>query len=206
VNTKPIQLLPDSEPADPAAGLDFEPFLETERLALRELTVEDAGIMLALLTDERFIRYVGDRGVRTVEEAQQYLKDGPIDSYRRLGYGLYLAVRKADGLPAGICGLVKRDALPDPDLGYALLPGSRGAGLAREAGEAVVRHARDVLKLPRLLAIVTPSNYASIRILHRLGFRVVGPLRLAPGEPELRLFACQLQTRAGGFDSASIRP
>lgn len=190
MDTKPIQLLEDTEPlAESGGSINFEPLIETERLALRQLTVDDAEFMLSLLNDASFMHNVGDRGVRTIEEAEQYLENGPIESYARLGYGLYLVARKADGVTAGICGLVKRDALTDPDLGYALLPASRRAGIAREAGEAIVKYARNTLRLTRLLAIVAPYNYPSIRILHRLGFRVQGPFRLAPKERELRLFA-----------------
>ena len=122
------------------------------------------------MNDADFMRHVGDRGVRTVEDARAYILDGAVASYERHGFGLYLVETKEDGVPVGICGLVKRDFLDDVDLGFALAPEHRGRGYAREAAEATLEYARTVLGLGRLAAIVSPANTASIRLLEELGF------------------------------------
>ena len=148
--------------------------------------------MLALLNDEGFLRYVGDRGVRTLEAAAVYIDNGARASYERHGYGLYLVELKDTAEPAGICGLVKREPLPHPDLGFALMPRFRAAGYAREAAEAVIAHARGALGLPRLLAITSLDNTASIALLGRLGFQFEGLTRLAAEGEQLRLFGLDL--------------
>jgi RimJ/RimL family protein N-acetyltransferase len=167
---------------------------ETPRLSLRRLDEGDAGFMCALLNDEAFLRYIGDRGVRTPGEAARYITDGPVASYDRHGFGLYLVALRDSGEPIGICGPLRRDSLPDADLGFALLPQFRSQGYALEAAAAVVAHARDTLGLPRLLAIASQDNVASIALLSKLGFRFEGPARLSDGEPELNLYALELRT------------
>jgi RimJ/RimL family protein N-acetyltransferase len=165
--------------------------LDTDRLSLRHLEAADAAFMLQLLNDPSFIRNIGDRGVRTEQAARQYTLDGPIASYQRHGYGLYLVELKSTGEPAGICGLVKRDYLEDPDIGFAFLPAYWHQGYAFESAVAVKAHAFDVLHLPRLLAITSPGNSSSIRLLEKLGLgfqRMITP----PGRDEvLRLFSIE---------------
>lgn len=151
--------------------------LETERLSLRQLTVDDAPFMLALLNEPSFLRFIGDRGVRTLAQARDYLLNGPMASYARWGYGLYLAELKTDQTPIGICGLVKRDFLPDPDIGFAFQPAFWSKGYAFEAASAVLTYAREVLQLKRIAAIVAPDNERSVRVLEKLGLRFEGWLR-----------------------------
>jgi len=163
--------------------------LETERLKLRELSaVEDAGFVLRLLNDESFLRYIGDRGVRTIEDAERYILDGPVDSYARNGYGLYCVELVETGEAAGICGLVNRPALADPDIGFAFLPEFRGQGLAFEAARTVLEHARSELGLDHILAIVSPGNERSERLLEKLGLRYECRVRLNDEKTPLRLF------------------
>ena len=166
--------------------------LETERLRLRRLTAADAPFMQELLNDPDFMRFVGDRGVRTDDEARAYVRNRIERSYDALGFGLYLVERKADGARAGICGLVKRDGLEDVDLGFALLPPFRGLGIASESAAAVVAHARRDAGLRRLVAITDPDNRDSIRVLERLGFAFAGMIRLAADASEVRLFRLEL--------------
>jgi RimJ/RimL family protein N-acetyltransferase len=164
--------------------------LETERLRLRWLSaVDDAGFILGLLNEEAFLRHIGDRGVRTIEDAERYILDGPVDSYARNGYGLYCVELVETGDPAGICGLVRRSALADPDIGFAFLPEFRGLGLASEAARAVLDHARNELGLRRILAIVSPGNERSERLLQKLGMRYECRVRLDDEKTPLRLFA-----------------
>lgn len=153
--------------------------METARLVLREVGEGDAGFVLELLNDEAFVRYIGDRGVRDLEGARRYIAERMVGSYRREGFGMYVAELKEGGAAAGVCGLVRRDALPGVDVGFAFLPAHRGRGYAFEAASAVMEYARDVLKLPRVLAIVSPGNAASVRLLGRLGLKFERMVTLA---------------------------
>ncbi len=166
--------------------------IETERLNLREVEEADAAFVLELLNDPDFVRFVADRGVRTLEGARRYIAERFVESYRRNGFGFWIVEPKGSGVPAGICGLVRRDTLPDVDVGYAFLPPFRSKGYASEAAAAVVAYARDVVGLKRLLAITDPDNAASIRVLEKLGLRFERMVSLTPGEPEVRLFAADL--------------
>ena len=162
--------------------------IETARLYLRELTVDDAGFVVAQLNDPDFIRNVADRGVRTAEAARTYLIDGPLASYRRHGFGLWLVEMKDSRAPIGICGLIRRDSLPDVDLGYAFLPPFRRQGFALEAAAATMDFGR-TLGLTRVVAIVSSDNADSIKLLGKLGFRYERQMRLADDVEELELHA-----------------
>jgi RimJ/RimL family protein N-acetyltransferase len=163
--------------------------IETERLILRQMIVKDAAFILDLLNQPAFLRFIGDRGVRSLEEAEKYIRNGPLDSYERLGFGLYLVELKDGGLPAGICGLIKREALEDVDLGFAFLPQFWSKGYAFESAAAVMLYAREVLKLKRIVAIVTPDNERSVRLLERLGLNFERRLILPGDSKELKLYA-----------------
>lgn len=168
--------------------------LETERLALRHAAAEDAEFMLRLLNEPSFIRFIGDRGVRTLDDAQRYIADRLVGSYERHGYGLYVVERREEPGPIGICGLVKRDALLDADIGFAFLPEFWSAGYAHESAAAVKQYALGTLGLPRLLAITNDDNVASIRLVEKLGLEFVRMLELSPGEAPVRLFALEAAT------------
>ena len=162
--------------------------LETPRLVLREFTHEDDAFVLRLLNEPSWLRFIGDRGVRTLPDARRYLDDGPRRSYARNGFGLWCVVPKGGDAPVGMCGLIRRDTLPDVDVGFAFLPEAWGRGYARESAAAVLDHARDVLGLRRVLAITDPENAASIRVLERVGMLREGTVRM-PGESvDLLLF------------------
>ena len=163
--------------------------LETERLILRRLSTTDAAFILDLLNQPSFLRFIGDRGVRTIGDAERYIQQGPIESYLRLGFGLYLVELRDDQTPIGICGLIKRDALPDVDIGYALLPQYWSQGFASEAASAVIAYGKDVLKLRRIVAIVTPDNERSIRVLERLGLQFERMMIWPEDRTELKVYA-----------------
>lgn len=171
-----------------ASSAGAAPVVETDRLLLRELVPEDAPFILALVNDPDWLRFIGDRGIRTLEDARAYIVDGPMAMYARLGFGLWLVAVKPGLEPAGICGLIERDALEDVDVGFAFLPGFRGAGYAFEAASATLAHGRKALGLDRIVAIVSPGNEVSIRLLHRLGMRPEKRIRLADDAEEL----CQI--------------
>ncbi|MGD2128221.1 MAG: GNAT family N-acetyltransferase [Lysobacterales bacterium] len=155
--------------------------LITRRLRLRWMTEDDAALALAVWNDPDFVRHVGDRGIRTLAEARQAMRDGLLKLYADFGYGPYLIEALEGGPPMGLCGLFKREYLEAPDIGYGLLPGFRGKGYALEAASAVLAHARDDLRLPQLKAIVSVANERSVRLLESLGMRAEGTLQ-KPGE------------------------
>ena len=157
----------------------------TERLTLRRLVPGDAPFIVRLLNDAAFLEHIGDKGVRTIEDAETYLNEGPIASYRRHGHGLYGVALSETGELIGISGLLKRDEYDDIDLGYAFLPEFRGGGFALEAGAAVLRVAWDVIGARKVIALVAPANAASIRVLEKLGF---GPSAIAPAKPDTIVF------------------
>lgn len=144
--------------------------LETRRLALRTFTPADASFILDLLNQASFIRYIGDKGVRTLDDARRYIQDGPLQSYQRYGFGLYVVEEKQTATPIGMCGLLKRESLEDCDLGYAFLPDYWSQGYATEAAQAVVDYAQYDLGLHRVVAITAVDNEASIKLLNKLGF------------------------------------
>ena len=163
--------------------------LETERLSLRELTVDDAEFILTLLNEPSFLRYIGDKKVRNLDDARQYILNGPVASHERHGFGLNCVELRESHTPIGMCGLLKRDELPDPDIGFALLPDFWNKGFAFEAAEAVLKDARERLQIQRILAITSLDNDASINLLKRLGFRFEEVVQLSPNGEQLRLFS-----------------
>jgi RimJ/RimL family protein N-acetyltransferase len=163
--------------------------LETDRLILRRLTVDDAGFMLGLMNEPSWLRYIGDRGVRTLDDARDYIVKGPVDMYSRLGFGLYLTELKDTHTPIGICGVLKRDALEDVDIGFAFLPGHWGQGYALESASAVLAYATQTLGLRRVLAITSPDNDRSIKLLAKMGFVFDRMVKLNEDRPESTLFA-----------------
>lgn len=164
---------------------------ETERLVLRRLTVDDAELILDLLNQPSFLRYIGDKGVRTLDDARNYILTGPMDSYERLGFGMYLAALKENGVPIGICGLLKRESLEDVDVGFALLPQFWSKGYAFEAASAVVAYGRSALGLERIVAITAPENEGSIRVLEKIGLRFEQTIKFPQDGAEVKLFGTQ---------------
>ena len=163
--------------------------LATERLVLRRLSPDDAAFILELVNDPDWLRYIGDRKVRTLDDAREYIRKGPVDSYARLGFGLYAMVPKGGGPPIGMCGLLRRDFLEDVDIGFALLPDYRRKGYGREAASATLAYAREVLGLGRIVAITSRHNERSGRLLEDVGLRFERMIRV-PGPPpeEVRLY------------------
>jgi RimJ/RimL family protein N-acetyltransferase len=163
--------------------------LETERLQLRRLTLDDAAFLIDVFGDPAFKRFVGDRKIRTIDQARGFIEKGPFESYRRFGFGHYVVELKGSGTPIGICGYVKRDTLPDVDIGFSLLPQFRSQGYAFEAASAVMAHGRDTLGFRRIVAIASPDNDPSIRLLGRLGLSYEGRVKLGSKGDELNLYS-----------------
>lgn len=166
--------------------------LETERLILRRVTAEDSEFMLELLNDPSWLRFIGDKGVRTLDAARDYILQTLVAMYERLGFGLYLTELKNEGVPIGICGLIKRDSLADVDIGFAFLPKFRRQGYAYESALAVMAYGKSTLGLNRLLAITSPDNYGSARLLEKLGFNFEGKVKLSDDGAEVSLFASEV--------------
>lgn len=166
--------------------------LETDRLRLRELSLEDAPFILELVNEPSWLRFIGDRGVRDLDGARAYLQNGPMAMYARHGFGLYKVELKEDGTPMGMCGLLKRESLPEVDIGFAFFPRFWGQGYAREAALAVLSHGRTKWGLKRILAIVDPDNHSSIKLLEKLGFGFQRRVRMPGAAADIRLFELQL--------------
>jgi len=162
--------------------------LETQRLSLRELTADDAQFILNLLNEPSFLRYIGDKQARNLEDARQYILNGPGASYERNGFGLYLVELRESHTPIGMCGFLKREELPDPDIGFAFMPEFWSRGFAFEAAAALLQDGRERLKLERILAITSLDNEPSIKLLQRLGFSFDRVITLAAGSEPVKLF------------------
>src|SRR6266478_4186157 len=165
--------------------------IETDRLRLRRLSVDDAEFILRLLNEPSFIQNIGDRGVRTVDDARGYIVKGPITSYEKFGFGLWMVETRSPIAQIGICGLLKRDVLDDVDIGYALLPEFCSQGYALESASAVMTYAWEQLGLQRVVAVTNPNNESSIRLLEKMGFQYERMIRLSEDAPEIKLFALQ---------------
>lgn len=165
--------------------------LETERLVLREIEEDDAEFVLDLLNQPSFIKYIGDRGVRNVEQSREFIESRYRKSYSDHGYGLYAVIRKADGTPVGMCGFVRRDSLPDADIGFAFLPQHERQGYGYESASAVMKYGRDVLGFTNVLAITSQDNDVSGRLLEKIGLRFDRLIQLPPDNEVLKLFSVE---------------
>jgi len=161
---------------------------ETPRLRLRYLSPDDAAFIVELLNQPEFIRNIGDREVRSLEDARRYIRSGTVTGYEQLGFGLYLVELQDGAIPIGICGLLKRDYLDDVDVGFALSERFRNRGYAFEAACAVMRYGQQVLGLGRIVAITSPDNHASIKLLRRLGLEFERNIRVPEVARDTSLF------------------
>ena len=163
--------------------------LETQRLILRRLATSDAPFILELVNDPDWLRYIGDKGVRNLDDARAYIENGPMAMYERAGFGLFRVELKTDGTPIGMCGLIRRDTLPDVDIGFAYLPQYRAHGYGREAARATLDYGKDVVGLKRIIAITSPDNDASGRLLEAVGLRFERSFDISPDDRSVRLYA-----------------
>ncbi|WP_404448580.1 GNAT family N-acetyltransferase [Sutcliffiella horikoshii] len=162
--------------------------LETNRLVLRKLTSDDAGFILEFLNDPSWIENIGDKGVRTLEDARRYIAEGPNAMYERFGFCLYLAELKEEQTPIGLCGLIKRDLLEDVDIGFAFLPSYWSKGYAYESAAAVMEYGKSVLNLKKIVAITAPDNHSSAKVLGKLGLKFHRMIKFQNDSGEVRLF------------------
>jgi RimJ/RimL family protein N-acetyltransferase len=163
--------------------------LETERLRLRELNLNDSDFIIELLNTPAWLKYIGDRNVKTTEQAESYLHNGPLKSYEVNGYGLYLVEKKDIGTSIGMCGILKRDNLDHPDIGFAFLPEFNGQGYAFEIATATIAYAKNKLGLSTILAITVADNFKSIKLLGKIGLTCNKKFNFPNSEEELLLFS-----------------
>jgi RimJ/RimL family protein N-acetyltransferase len=186
-----VKWLPESGKPDGAIVCD------SARLLLRELNGGDAAFILQLLNEPSFLKYIGDKGARTLDDARRYIADGPRASYLHNGFGLYLVQIRETGERIGICGLVKREALYDVDIGFAFLPAFWSKGYALEASRAVMHLARTRFRIPRVVAITSLDNEGSMRLLRKIGLKFARTVEL-PGHAEsVNLFVPAEETATG---------
>jgi ribosomal-protein-alanine N-acetyltransferase len=179
-------------PRSSGPALAIPPELQTPRLSLRRLEFSDAEFLVGLLNQPSFLANIGDRGVRNVEDAHRYLREGPMAMYEKFGFGLWHVSRRSDGAPLGMCGLLRRDILPDVDIGYALLPEYWGQGFAFEAARATLAQAAEKFGLRRVIGVVSVGNDSSIRVLEKLGMKFERMVSMRPNEPDVRLYGVNL--------------
>ncbi len=165
--------------------------IETERLLLTRLSYDHCEFISELVNEPSFKRYIGDKEVHSQEDAHRYLREGPIGSYEQHGYGLFLVSVRESDMPAGICGLVKREEFDDPDLGFAFLNRYRRRGYASESARAVLEHGFDELGLRRIIAMADPDNEPSVRLLQTLGFVYERKVRMPEDEYDINLFSLE---------------
>lgn len=167
------------------------PIAETARLTLRQFDAGDAAFILELVNDPSWLRFIGNKNVGTLDDARRYILNGPVKMYARFGFGLWAVDLKERGMPVGMCGLIKRDALEDVDIGFAFLAAHRGRGYAFEAASATASYGWTTLGLARIVAITSPGNDASERLLGKLGFRFERMTRLVGDASDVELYAAQ---------------
>ena len=167
---------------------DMKYILETERLRLRQFSTADAKFILELVNSPGWLEFIGDRNVKTEEQAIAYLQNGPINSYEVNGFGLSLVELKSSKAAIGMCGIIRRDNLEKPDIGFALLPEFMGKGYAFEIASATLTFAKEQLKIPSLWAVTVPNNKASITLLEKIGMKFLKPFYFPGKTEELMLF------------------
>ncbi len=165
--------------------------LDTERLRLRTIEVDDAAFYYELVNDPTWLEFIGDKGIRSIEDARTAIIDGPRAMQQRCGHSLYVMERKSDGRRLGLCGLIQRDALPAADIGYAVRPEFFGQGYTHEAAVAVLAYARERLGMKRVLGLTNPDNAKSIGLLRKLGLGFVENRPLPPDDRSTNIYCIE---------------
>jgi len=168
--------------------MEMTSILETERLSLREFNTTDAAFIIQLLNSEGWLKFIGDRHIKTLEQAENYLTNGPMKSYSVNGFGLSMVELKNTHTPIGMCGIIKRDNLPDIDIGFAFLEEFMGNGYAFEIAQATINFAKENLHKETILAITIPTNVRSINLLKKIGMKFEKNFSFEGSTEELMLF------------------
>lgn len=160
----------------------------TQRLHLEKLVLADAPFIFRLVNEPGWLKFIGDRGIRNHEDAENYIVNGPQKSYEDFGFGLF-KVSLLNGTPIGMCGLLQRDYLDHPDIGFAFLAEFTSKGYALEAAKATLQYARETLNEETIMATTLPENEKSINLLEKLGLHFVKMLKTSLDGPEVKLFS-----------------
>ena len=163
--------------------------LETPRLRIRELTVDDAEFIFGLVNEPSFLEHIGDKGVRNLEDARQFILEGPWASHRERGYGQFLVELKEGGDPIGVCGLLYREALDASDIGCAFLPAYWRRGFAYESACAVMEYGRSTLGIEKIVGLTSEENVASIKVLEKLGMSFERTVKMSDDDPGTALYS-----------------
>jgi len=163
--------------------------ISTDRLLINRITLDDAGFILKLINDKDWIKNIGDKGIRTIEETEEYIRTRFLKAYDEVGFGFYSLILKSDQQIIGIAGLVDREGIDHIDIGYGMLPEFRGKGYAFEATKAIYDYGHQELKLEKIVAIVNPDNPSSIKLLTKLGMEFEKMIRLPDEEIDIMLFS-----------------
>jgi RimJ/RimL family protein N-acetyltransferase len=162
--------------------------LETERLVMRQMCADDAEFIIALVNSPGWLQYIGDRGIKTTEQAIDYIENRLNQHFRIHGFGYMIAIKKADNVPVGICGILRRDYLTLPDIGFALLPEFEGSGFAFEMTKATFEYGKSTLNLPKMCGITLEENQKSIRLLEKIGMTLSN--KVMEDDVELLVYSC----------------
>ena len=162
---------------------------ETPRLHIRELTIDDAEFIFGLVNQPSFLEHIGDKGVRNLDDARQFILEGPWASQREQGYGQFLVELKEGGDPVGVCGLLYREALDVSDIGCAFLPAYWRQGIAFEATCAVMEYGRSTLGLKKIVGLTSEENIASIKALEKLGMKFERMVKMSEDDPGTALYS-----------------
>jgi RimJ/RimL family protein N-acetyltransferase len=163
--------------------------VETERLILRKITVEDAAFVLRLVNEPSFVSNIGDKGVKNLDDAERFILDGYWTNQERPGHGMFLVELKDGGKSIGVCGLLYRKVLDVTDIGFAFLPEYWNRGFAYEAAEAILKYGRSTLGIDKIVGLTSPDNFASIKLLKKLGMEFEKTVKMADDDPGTVLYA-----------------
>ena len=162
---------------------------ETQRLILTKITEDDAPFILELMNTPGWLKFIGDRNIKTVSEARDYIKKNQLKCYEDYGFGYYKILLKSENLkPIGTSGLLKRDTLEHIDVGFSLLPNYYKKGYGFEAANTILNLAKTQFKIKTVCAITLPSNIASIRLLKKLGLSLKKEVKPFEDDETLLLF------------------
>lgn len=161
----------------------------TDRLIIQEVTLDDSNFIFRLLNSLTWIKFIGDRRIKTEDDARTYILNNFIDSYEKRGYGLYKMCLRENEIPIGICGFLKRDYLDHVDIGFAVLPEYEGKGYAFEASKSILNFGKLKLNMNPILAVTTNENTKSRKLLQKIGLSEVGKIKPNEKEEEFLLFS-----------------
>lgn len=147
----------------------MKPILETNRLILRELNIDDAKNFYELNLNPNVVKYTGDKAFANVAEAQIFLNN--YKDYEINGFGRWAVIDKSNGEFLGWCGLKYVQELNETDIGFRFFEKHWGKGFATESAKACLEFGFEKLKLKSIVGRAMAKNIASIKVLEKLGLK-----------------------------------